>query len=200
MAAVLTGLTPLRTAQRAGPGVRRARAAGRASSGSVPSSSVGAIAGLASVVLVMLMGQPRIFYAMSRDGLLPQVFGSVHERYRTPYVATIVTGHGCRAGRAGCSPSACCRAGIHRHAAGVRHRLRRHAGAALHAADAASAVPRAVRVVPCLAGAGFCGWLMVSLPLDTWVRLVVWAVIGVCVYFLYGRHHSRLRAAAHEPM
>src|SRR5690606_36420057 len=54
--------------------------------------ALGAIAGLASVVLVMLLGQPRIFYAMSRDGLLPPVFGRVHARFQTPYLATIITG------------------------------------------------------------------------------------------------------------
>ena len=54
--------------------------------------NIGAIAGLASVVLVMLMGQPRIFYSMARDGLLPPVFGKVHPKFQTPYVATIITG------------------------------------------------------------------------------------------------------------
>jgi len=54
--------------------------------------NVGAIAGLASVVLVMLMGQPRVFYSMARDGLLPPVFGKVHPKYKTPYVTTILTG------------------------------------------------------------------------------------------------------------
>ncbi len=54
--------------------------------------NIGAILGLASVVLVMLMGQPRIFFSMSRDGLLPAVFGKVHPKFQTPYVTTIVTG------------------------------------------------------------------------------------------------------------
>src|SRR5690606_338750 len=53
---------------------------------------LGAIAGLSSVILVMLMGQPRIFYSMSRDGLLPTVFGKVHPRFKTPYITTILTG------------------------------------------------------------------------------------------------------------
>src|SRR5690606_23575477 len=53
---------------------------------------LGAIAGLSSVILVMLMGQPRIFYSMSKDGLLPAVFGKVHPKFRTPYISTIIVG------------------------------------------------------------------------------------------------------------
>src|SRR5690606_11816316 len=53
---------------------------------------IGAIAGLSSVILVMLMGQPRIFYAMSKDGLLPKFFGKIHPRFQTPYITTIITG------------------------------------------------------------------------------------------------------------
>src|SRR5581483_2813701 len=53
---------------------------------------IGAIAGLSSVILVMMMGQPRIFYSMSKDGLLPPAFGAVHEKFRTPWLATTLTG------------------------------------------------------------------------------------------------------------
>src|SRR5690606_20386304 len=53
---------------------------------------IGAIAGLSSVILVMLMGQPRIFYAMSQDGLMPKFFGRVHPKFRTPYIGTIIVG------------------------------------------------------------------------------------------------------------
>src|SRR3546814_6477523 len=53
---------------------------------------IGAIAGLSSVILVMLMGQPRIFYAMSHDGLLPPLFSKIHSKFRTPYISTISTG------------------------------------------------------------------------------------------------------------
>jgi APA family basic amino acid/polyamine antiporter len=57
-----------------------------------PIVKIGAIAGLSSVILVMMLGQPRIFFTMSRDGLLPPVFGAVHPRFRTPWIATILTG------------------------------------------------------------------------------------------------------------
>ena len=108
--------------------------------------SIGAVAGITSVLLVMMLSQPRIFLAMARDGLLPSgFFGAVHERFRTPWKSTILTG--IFVAIDGSVPAAADpgRAGQHRHAAGLRHRLR---GGAHHAEDASrreAAVPRAAR-------------------------------------------------------
>jgi APA family basic amino acid/polyamine antiporter len=160
----------------------------------------GAILGLSSVILVMILGQARILLAMARDGLLPPVFGSVHERFRTPHVATAMTAT-IAALMGGLFPI-----GLLSELVSIGTLLAfvmvsvsvlvlRYTRPTLH---------RPFRVplpwFTCLAGAGFCGWLMVSLPLDTWLRLLIWAVLGVCVYVFYGRHHSRLRATAHESL
>jgi amino acid transporter len=76
-----------------------------------PIIKIGAIAGLSSVILVMLLGQPRIFYTMSKDGLLPPLFGRVHPKYRTPWVASAITGGTAMVlavcSRLGCSASWC---------------------------------------------------------------------------------------------
>ena len=97
---------------------------------------IGAIAGLSSVILVMLMAQPRIFYSMSRDGLLPRLFGKVHPKFHTPYVAGLPAGRFHAAQRAG-------RAGLDGYVAGLRHRVSRRAGTALHPPRPRPPVPRA---------------------------------------------------------
>ncbi|HJU65238.1 MAG TPA: amino acid permease [Gemmatimonadaceae bacterium] len=159
-----------------------------------PIVALGAIAGLASVVLVMLMGQPRIFFAMSRDGLLPPVFGRVHPRFRTPYLATIITGS-VAAVIAGLFPI-----GLLGELVSIGTLLAfvivcagilvlRYTRPELHRPFRTPLVP----AVPIL-GILSCLGLMASLPLDTWLRLIVWMALGLIIYFAYGRFHSRVQA------
>jgi APA family basic amino acid/polyamine antiporter len=154
--------------------------------------NIGAIAGLASVVLVMLMGQPRIFYSMARDGLLPPVFGKVHPKFQTPYLATIITGS-VAALVSGLFPidllgelvSIGTLLAFVIVSAGIWVLRRRS--------------PELVRpfrtplvpLVPILSIV-ICGLMMYWLPRDTWLRLIIWMAVGIAIYFLYGRNHSRV--------
>jgi len=158
--------------------------------------NIGAIAGLASVVLVMLMGQPRIFFSMSRDGLLPSVFGKVHPRFQTPYITTIVTGVVAAAvagffpiGLLGELVSIGTLLAFVIVCAGVM--VLRYQKPNLPRPFRTPLVP----VVPIL-GILICGYMMYGLPHDTWVRLLVWMAIGLVIYFLYGRTHSRVSGDA----
>jgi APA family basic amino acid/polyamine antiporter len=160
-----------------------------------PIVALGAIAGLASVVLVMLLGQPRIFYAMSRDGLLPAVFGRVHAKFQTPWLATIITGSVAGVigglfpiGILGELVSIGTLLAFVIVSAGVL--VLRYRRPDLVRPFRTPLVP-AVPILSIL----ICGYMMAGLPGDTWLRLIVWMAIGLVIYFAYGRLNSRLARA-----
>jgi APA family basic amino acid/polyamine antiporter len=157
--------------------------------------SAGAVAGITSVLLVMLLSQPRIFFAMSRDRLLPAGASVVHPRFGTPYITTIITGVivAIVAGftqiqTVGEMTSigtlfafvVVCAAVI------ILRRTRPDAKRSFR-------VPFG-NVLPVL-GIVSCFWLMLSLPVLTWVRFLVWLDLGLIIYWVYGRTHSSLAVA-----
>jgi APA family basic amino acid/polyamine antiporter len=160
-----------------------------------PIIKIGAIAGLSSVILVMMLGQPRIFYAMSKDGLLPPVFSSVHPTFRTPWLATILTG-GLATIIAGLFPI-----GLLGELVSIGTLLAFVIVCAgvfvLRFTD--PEIKRPFRTpafwLVCPLGVVFCFALMVGLPPDTWARLIVWMAVGFVIYFAYGRRHSRVQNA-----
>jgi len=153
--------------------------------------SLGAVAGITSVMLVLMLSQPRVLLAMARDGLLPEsFFGAVHPRFRTPWKSTILTG--IVVGTA----ASFIPLGILAELVNI--------GTLLAFVIVCMAVlvmryinPQAERPFRCplvplipVLGVLFCLVLMFSLPSQNWLRLFIWMMLGMFIYFLYGRHHS----------
>ncbi|HVC99398.1 MAG TPA: amino acid permease [Pirellulales bacterium] len=157
--------------------------------------AVGALTGMTSVLLVMMLSQPRVLLAMARDGLLPSnFFAAVHPRFQTPWKSTIVTGivvgtmgsllplrvlsELVSIGTLMAFVIVCAAVLIMRYTNPDAERPFR--------APLGPLVP--------LSGMGFCLLLMFSLPWENWLRLAVWLLIGLGIYFGYGQYHSHLRA------
>lgn len=160
--------------------------------------NLGAVLGLASVILVMLLGQSRVFYSMSRDGLLPRWVGRIHPRFRTPYLTQVfvgifagfftglfpiqLLGELVNIGTLLAFVLVC---------GGII--ILRRTRPDLHRPFKTPWVP----VIPIL-GMLSCFGLMATLPADTWLRLIVWMAIGLVIYFSYSRRHSKLLTGVDE--
>lgn len=158
--------------------------------------SVGALAGITSVLLVLLLAQPRILFSMSRDGLLPPALSRVHPRFRTPYLTTIATGSIVALASA-LTPinvvAELC-------SIGTLFAFMIVSAGVIVLRRTRPDLPRPFRVplfpvVPAL-GVVLCGYLMASLPLATWIRFGVWLVLGLLVYAGYSYRSSKLNGVA----
>jgi APA family basic amino acid/polyamine antiporter len=203
VSAVVTGMVPLDQIDKTAPLATAFRDRGRDFAAGL--ISVGAIVGLTSVLLVLLLGQSRIFFAMSRDGLLPSFFSRVHPRFRTPHLSTILVGAVVSLLAAFFPLTLIVElvsigtlfafvlvsAGVV-----VMRRLAPEQRRAFRCPWADLDLRRGrLPWIPLLSIAG-CLYLMGGLPLATWIRFAVWLVAGLLIYGLYGIRHSRVGLAA----
>jgi APA family basic amino acid/polyamine antiporter len=154
--------------------------------------ALGAVAGITSVILVLILGQTRVLFAMSRDHLLPPGLARVHPRFGTPWLITVIVA-GIVAILAGVVPLAALSQLV---SIGTLFAFVVVCIGVLVLRRTRPDLPRAFRtpgvpVIPVL-GVLACGWLMLNLPLETWLRFLAWMVIGLVIYYAYGRSHSRL--------
>jgi basic amino acid/polyamine antiporter, APA family len=195
MAGVLTGLVPFPNLNDAAPVVVALQAHPGLNwlTGMV---TVGALAGLTSVILVMILAQARIFLSMSSHGLLPQAFARVHPEFRTPSFATLLTG-GFAALAAGLLPIGVLGELV---SIGTLIAFVVVCIGVLVLRYTRPELPRPFRVkgiwLVSILGVFFCGAMALGLPGGTWWRLIVWTAVGVVLYFAYGYRRSKLRAEA----
>jgi APA family basic amino acid/polyamine antiporter len=188
---VATGLVPYQQLKAADPLAKALQLAGLGAAGWFV--SLGAVVSLTAVLLVFQYGQPRIFFAMARDGLLPQWASRIHPRYRTPHVTTLVTGllvavfalvmdeneiyDLTNIGTLAAFAIVCIGVLVLRFTDPSRERPFR--------------VPLLAAVS--ITGAVACAYVMYGLPAKAWERFAYWLVGGLLIYFLYGYRHSKLR-------
>lgn len=199
MAAVLTGMLPYRQLNDAAPVAAALNAYPGLLWLSIP-VTLGALAGLTSVILVTMLGQTRIFYSMARDGLLPRAFRQCHPRFKTPHWSTLITG-AFTALLAGVFPLDILGELV---SIGTLLSFMLVCVGVLVLRYLRPELPRPFKVpapwFTCLAGVFFCGIMALSLPGGTWIRLLLWALLGIGIYFVYGYRHSALRNKAAESL
>ena len=158
----------------------------------------GAFAGLSSVMLGILMSQPRIFYTMSRDGLLPPLFSRLHPRFRTPHISSALVGTVCAllAGFFDVSELG------HLVSIGTLLAFCIVCGGVWYLRVKEPNRPRPFKTpfVPLfpILGIASCLYLMTGLPREAWTRLFIWLALGMVIYFLYGRVHSVVQRTGDE--
>lgn len=192
VAAVLTGMVHYSELNVPAPVALAIDKAGKGLAWLSPFIKIGAIAGLTSVILVMLMGQPRIFFSMSRDGLLPAVVSKVHPKFKTPYITTIITGV-VSAFIAGTLPINILGELV---SIGTLLAFVIVCISVIVLRKKRPDAPRTFRTpwvpfVPIM-GIIICFGQMLALPWPTWERLIGWMALGMVIYFSYGYRKSKL--------